>query len=70
MATSKSKNWTEDGPEQKHLNQLFTTNQIDDSVLPNKIRQSSELFMAFPAKTFAAHFRKTRARYGAYGNSF
>lgn len=70
MSTSKAKIWTEKGPEQKQLRLLFEANKIDDSTLPNKIRQSSPSFMAFPAKTFAAHFRKTKAKYGAYGKSF
>lgn len=69
MATTKQKTWTENGPEQRELNRLFETQKIDDSDMPNKIRQSSELFMAFPAKTFAAHFRKTKAKYGAYGKN-
>lgn len=70
MAASKQKSWLENGAEQTELNRLFEANKFDDSTLPNKVRLSSEAFMAFPAKTFAAHFRKTKAKYGAYGNFF
>lgn len=70
MAASRQKIWTENGPEQRELNRMFESNSVDESTLPNKVRLSSETFMAFPAKTFAAHFRKTKARYGAYGKTF
>ncbi|KAJ6650168.1 hypothetical protein Bhyg_05413 [Pseudolycoriella hygida] len=63
------KKWTESCPEQQQLNRMFAK-QIDDSTLPNKIRQSSPAFMAFPAKVFAAHFRKTKVKYGAYASNF
>lgn len=62
--------WTESGPEQKELDRLFETKSIDESSLPNKVRQSNTKFMAFSAKVFAAHFRKTKAKHGAYGNIF
>lgn len=70
MAASRQKVWTENGPEQRELNRMFESNSVDESTLPNKVRLSSETFMAFPAKTFAAHFRKTKAKYGAYGKTF
>lgn len=58
------------GPQQKELDRLFRTKAIDESDSPNKVRQSNPLFMAFSARVFASHFRKTKAKHGYFGNFF
>jgi hypothetical protein len=69
MAAPKNK-WREDGPEQKQLERMFQNKNIDASAAPNKVRHLDPIFMAFPAKVFAAHFRKTKAKFGYYGNAY
>lgn len=56
------------GPEQKELNRLFEEKTIDPWDTPNKIRLRFPMFQAFQTKTFALHFRKTKAKYGLNGN--
>lgn len=64
------KQWRDNGPKQKQLERMFQSKSIDPSAAPNKVRLSQPLFMEFPAKTFGAHFRKTKAKYGLYGIGF
>lgn len=65
-----SKQWKETppGPQQKELDRLFKTKVIDESDTPNKVRLSNPLFMEFSTRVFAAHFRKSKAKHGYFGN--
>lgn len=67
---SDPKIWKENppGPEQKELERLFRKGIIDSTDTPAKIRVRHQLFAGFPPKTFALHFRTTKARIGLYGN--
>lgn len=66
------KQWKESppGPEQKELERLFQNKIIDVSDTPNKIRLTNPMFMQFNARTFATHYRKTKAKYGFQGNPY
>ncbi|KAJ6642863.1 hypothetical protein Bhyg_07819 [Pseudolycoriella hygida] len=66
MSSSPAKTWTEKGPEQKELERMFKNKLVDEAAAPNKIRQAHPLFMAHSARVLAAHFCKTRAKFGAY----
>ncbi|KAJ6639412.1 hypothetical protein Bhyg_12156 [Pseudolycoriella hygida] len=58
------------GPEQKELNRMFDKGLISVTDTPAKVRARNQLFMAFPQRTFAFHFRTRKAKYGlnAIGN--
>lgn len=58
------------GPEQKELNRMFQKGIIGSADTPGKVRLRNQMFMAFPPKTFALHFRTTKAKYGLNGNRF
>ncbi|KAJ6645516.1 hypothetical protein Bhyg_00722 [Pseudolycoriella hygida] len=67
-----SKMWKSNppGPEQKEPNRMFDKDLINLTDTPAKIRARNQLFMAFPPRTFALHFRTTKAKYrlNALGN--
>ncbi|KAG4075390.1 hypothetical protein HA402_007967 [Bradysia odoriphaga] len=52
------------GPEQKELNRMFQQGLISISDTPAKVRSRYPMFNSFAPKTFALHFRTTKARYG------
>lgn len=58
------------GPEQRELNRMFQQGIIGVSDTPAKIRSRNPMFSSYPARTFALHFRTTKARYGLNGKSF
>lgn len=57
------------GPEQKGLNRLFEKGLLGSTDTPAKIRLRNQLFTAFPPRTFALHFRQTKAKCGLNGNN-
>lgn len=67
MSASKSfQTWKEKppGPEQLELERLFSSKEINPKDTPDTVRRTNELFMKFTPTVFAAHFRKTKAKYG------
>lgn len=55
------------GPEQLLLNEMFEDGSISPTAIPESVRKSNKIFENFTPKVFAAHFRKTKARYGEFG---
>lgn len=58
------------GIEQTELNRLFESGTLDRTDSPNKTWLRHPMFQAFPARTFAIHFRTTKAKFGLNGNLF
>lgn len=54
------------GPEQLLLNEMFEDGSISANSTPESARKSNKLFENFTPRVFAAHFRKTKARYGEF----
>ncbi|KAJ6647899.1 hypothetical protein Bhyg_03123, partial [Pseudolycoriella hygida] len=63
---AKSRNWSERDAEQRELEKMFEDGHIDGSEPPNQIRLGSPTLMAFSNRVFAAHYRRTKAKYGAF----
>ncbi|KAJ6647174.1 Nephrin [Pseudolycoriella hygida] len=57
------------GEEQRELEKMFEDGHIDGSEPPNQIRLGSPTFMAFSNRVFAAHYQRTKVKYGAFGLS-
>lgn len=57
------------GPEQKELNRMFEKGVLGSTDTAAKIRMRNQLFTAFPPKTFALHFRQTKAKFGLNGKN-
>lgn len=60
------------GPEQRELEKMFRTNEIQPGDTADETRKSNEMFMRFSASVFGNHFRTTKAKFakeGRYGNS-
>lgn len=57
---------TPPGPEQKELNKLFSNNLISDDETASQIRRKYAIFAEFSPRVFNTHFKKTKAKYGAY----
>lgn len=55
------------GPEQKELNRMFQKGIIGSTDTAAKVRTRNPMFLVYPAKTFALHFRTTKAKYGLNG---
>lgn len=68
MAQQTTKIWKEKPPgaEQLLLEEMFETGSITDYATTETVRQSSELFKAFPPRIFAVHFRKTKGKMGEF----
>ncbi|KAJ6639428.1 hypothetical protein Bhyg_03072 [Pseudolycoriella hygida] len=69
MATTKQWKESPPGPEQTELERMFENGLIAASDTPNNIRKANPMFMAFSARVFGVHFRKTRAKFGAYAST-
>lgn len=67
MSSYANKIWREKGPEQLQLEEMFTNGSITERATAESVRLSCEMFKDFTPKVFAAHFRKTKARFGDFG---
>lgn len=54
------------GPEQLLLEEMFGNGSITKYATPESVRLSSDMFKEFSPKTFAAHFRTTKAKMGEF----
>lgn len=61
------KQWKESGPEQRELEKLIKNKTIDDTDSPSEVRQNNPIFREFSQRVFNAHFRKTKAKLGYFG---
>lgn len=57
------------GAEQLLLEEMFENGSILSSATPEAVRQSSDIFKQFSSRVFAAHFRKTKAKMGEFGEA-
>lgn len=55
------------GPEQKELERMFNSKEIDAFTNPDSVRKSKEIFENFSAPVFGSHFRATKAKLGLSG---
>lgn len=62
--------WTTGGEEQKELNRLFDNKTVNESSSACQVQRSNPMFMDFNERVFAAHFRKTKSKYGLYSKSY
>jgi hypothetical protein len=63
---SRNKIWKETPPgiEQDELNRMFKENQVTLSSTPSEVHSKSDLFLAYPLRTFTVHFNSTKRRFG------
>lgn len=54
------------GIEQKELEKLFESNEIDEYMSPSFVQRKYEIFKPFSQKVFASHFRQVKAKLGLF----
>ncbi|KAG4066090.1 hypothetical protein HA402_001337 [Bradysia odoriphaga] len=56
------------GPEQRELERMFRSNEIEPGESADSVRRSSEMFHRFSAAVFGNHFRTTKAKFAKEGS--
>lgn len=56
------------GPEQRELERMFRSHEVEPGDSPESIRRSNEMFQRFSSAVFGNHFRTTKAQIAKEGN--